>query len=307
MVRRFIPGDKVNRTFLKTVIDNQAVAEATETKKVRGSLYASDYGQCQRKVWFQFFPQDFPPDEDHSPRTYRIFANGNDVHVRLSRYLNKQTELEFVEEVNVPRDELDVHGRCDGICTVHNTATVVEFKSINAKDVDRPKEEHLGQIMWYLHMFMHLRKQVKEDFGFKEDDVVLESAVISETALSGRTFQDLNHVEKWLMLSHQQLQGEVIYESKQTQEIYAFPVEYDEEKAKGIKAWFEQVKHYVDRKEMPPIRHLPTKYPCSWGFKESAGKCSYYNRCWGSSDISAPIQEHKEAVLLLKINGLKSP
>lgn len=291
MVKRIALKISGENTVLKKIIDKQSVEEAKETKKIRSSLYASDYGQCQRKTWFQFFPEEFPPDEDFSPRTYRIFANGNDVHVRLSRYLNRETELEFVEEVNVPRDDLDVHGRCDGICKIDNRATVTEFKSINAKEVYEPKKEHLGQLTWYLHMFMKLRREVKEDFGLQEDDVVFPDDIEGEESLSGRTLDDLNQVEKWLLFSHQRPIGEVIYEAKGTQELFHFRVEYDESKAAEVRQWFEQVANYVKSKEIPPARYKQNQFPCSWGYGPSQGKCSYYDRCWGSNGLNVPQKE----------------
>ena len=309
MVKRFDSStmEPVKESAVKSIIDKQSVESAKQDRKVRTALYASDYGQCQRKVWFQFFPEDFPPDADHTPRMYRIFANGNDVHVRLSRYLNRETEIEFVEEVNVPRDELDVHGRCDGICTIDNQATVVEFKSINLKEVEEPKTEHQGQLMWYLHMFMKLRKDVKEDFGFAPDDVVVIDSMAGEVGLSGTLFEDLNRVEKWLMASHGPVRGEVIYESKHTQEIFAFPIDYDEGKAKAIEQWYGQVKQYVDAKNIPPVRYKAGSYPCSWGWGKNRGTCQYFETCWGKNAIGADPETGLRAgkTEFIKINGLK--
>jgi hypothetical protein len=283
MVNRYVPKQMMvaSNTKLKQIIDKQVIEEAKESKKVRSSMYASDYGQCMRKIYYQFFPEEFPVPEELSPRTYRIFANGNDVHERLSKYLNREIEIEFSEEVNIPRDELDVHGRCDGICTLDNVATVTEFKSINAKDVRSAKTEHQGQIMFYMLMFMKRRKYLKEDFGFKEEDIIHSDALDGEISLSGLEFDELDKVDKWLLFSHGSLKGEIIYESKQNQELFSFPIAFDAEKARAVRLWFEQLNHYIKTKTIPPVHYDPAKYPCSWGFP--ATRCQYHSRCWSLS------------------------
>jgi hypothetical protein len=278
MVDRFVPNVP-KESKLKMYIDEQTVAASEENKKVRSSLYASDYGQCQRKVWYQFFPKEYP-EEKPSPRVLRIFANGNDVHTRLGSYLKRIPELDFHDEVNVPRDELDVHGRCDGICTVDGAALVVEFKSINAKDVYEPKDEHIGQLTWYMQMFRNLKMQLLEDFGFKEGDVG-EADLQGVTALSGRTLDDLDHVERWLLLSQGEIRGEIIYESKQSNETHHFPLDYDSTRAHKVRLWFEQVHYFVQKKERPDVKYDKGKYPCQWGYGAAAGKCSFYKYCWG--------------------------
>lgn len=286
--------DNKQKTKLKSIIDEKTVEVATANPKVRASLYASDYGQCQRKTFFQFFPQIFPPDAEIDARVYRIFANGNDVHERLGGYLKLQPEIDFRDELNVPRDELDVHGRCDGICVIDDQAVVVEFKSINKEAVDAPKEEHVGQLTWYLTMFRKLRKEIKEDFGYAYNDLVQEADLIGEESLSGRTLESLDHVEKWLLFTQGEIRGEIIYESKQNNETFHFPLEWDQGKSDKVRLWFEQVKWHVDNREIPAVKYNSRYYPCAWGSSTSlANRCQYWETCWGKN------------AELLQINGLK--
>ena len=272
-----------SRSKLHKILEKGVARVAQRKVDERGdkprTLYASDYGKCCRQVWYQFFPKEYPTDELDA-RTLRIFGNGESVHLRLGAYLKESPEIDFREEVDVPRDELDVHGRCDGICTVDDRAVVVEFKSINKKRVLEPKEEHEGQLMWYLSMWRMVRKQLKEDFGFQEGDVLSEKDIVGESA-SGLTLGDLNDVQKWLLFTQGEIQGEVVYESKQTQGFDTFPVEYDPEKEAKVRQWFVAMKWFIDNKHLPPVKYDQNRYPCRWGFGESAGQCVYHEYCWG--------------------------
>ena len=274
MVERFELGPK-KKTRLQMIIDDQTVAENKERQKVRTSAYASDYGSCMRKTFFQFFPQEYP-QPDFEPRLLRVFANGNDVHERLGSYLKRQTEIDFRDELDVPQDELNVHGRCDGICTIDGQAVVVEFKSINKEFVESARDEHVGQLTWYMSMFKKLRQQLKEDFGYKEFDSLSEEDLVGVTSLSGRTLESMSHVEKWLLLTQGEIRGEIIYESKQTNELYHFPLDYDEDRAQKVRLWFQQLNWHVKDKTVPKVFYEPNRFPCSWG----SGRCPFYKECW---------------------------
>lgn len=283
MIKRIKHNGDGPKTKLKVIIDEQVQAWNDERNAERAragktrSLYASDYGQCMRKCWFQFFPEQYStPDFD--PRVLRIFHNGESVHERLSLYLKQAQKLNFRDEVDVPRDVLDVHGRCDGICTVDAAPVIVEFKSINRAKVYAPKDEHVGQITWYMTMWRMLQRQVKEDFGYGPNDVVRPSDIAGVEALSGLTLDTLSDVEEWLLFAQGELRGEIIYESKQTQETFHFKVDYDESRAQKVRLWFEQLKWHVDEGEVPLVRYNKDKFPCSW----KGGKCAYYSYCWSS-------------------------
>ena len=126
----------------KAIIENQEVKE-------RVSLYASDVFQCPRKIVFDFKNESNGKDK-FDANTLRIFDNGNSVHERLLKYF-KQAGIFVDSEVDIPRDELDIHGRLDCLYRYGSELRVAEFKSINLPFVGKPKEEHEAQLMIYLH------------------------------------------------------------------------------------------------------------------------------------------------------------
>lgn len=281
MVRRITVEDG-HITRLKQIMDKEAVAVSMEGQKVRSALYASDYGQCMRKQWMQFFPEEYQPEVPMTPRTARIFQNGNAVHERLSGYLHRVKKLNFREEIDVPRDELEVHGRCDGLMELDDQFMVVDFKSTNRNMIRQAKDEHIGQITWYMMMWKKLRKDLKEDFGFKEHDVISAKDLVGVESLSGRTLQDLSDIDKMLMFTQGEIRSELIYESKPTQNTYHFPVDYDEDRAEKVKLWFQQLDWHVRSKVRPNVHWDKAKFPCKWGSSPStAGRCPFYDYCWG--------------------------
>lgn len=280
MVRRsdFSEELEKKKSKLHVIIDEQSVAVNEEKKKVRTAMYASDFGACLRKTWFQFHPEKYPPDAKIDARTARIFDNGNSVHERLGRYLKRVPEIDFRDELNVPRDELDVHGRCDGICTIDERGIVVEFKSINKDEVFEAKSEHVGQVMWYMGMMRKLRQDLREDFGFLPDEIIDERD-LHEVSVSGRTFETMEPMERWLLLTQGELRAEIVYESKGTQEVHSFIIEYDEAEFQKVRLWFEQLKWWLDKEEVPKVSYHPSSWPCSWGRNGKGGKCQYYSYC----------------------------
>lgn len=273
MVRRFAVVENKSSP-VGALIDIGVIHKDEEKRVARGdkarSLYASDYGQCQRKVWFQFFPEKFPM-EQVEPRTLRIFQNGDSVHERLSDYMRRSGVL-FVEEQEVPRDELDVHGRCDGIAMIMGRFCVVEFKSINAAEVSSAKSEHQGQLMWYMHMWEEFRKQLRAEVGLEETSVEFEDL----DAVAEKQGREFSLVEKMLICSVGPVCGEIVYESKQTQEIFTFPYELDDALIAKVRGWFQQVAQAVKEEKVPDVRYSPSRYPCRW----STGGCPYWDVCW---------------------------
>ena len=284
MVKRVIRknGGGGQETPLKAVINEQCMLKNTEDRngKVRTDMYASDYGQCPRKIYFSFFPDEYAPEE-LSPRVIRIFQNGESVHERLSEYLSRDPEIQFHEEVDVPRDELEVHGRCDGICLKDGKFIVAEFKSINRPTVYEVKDEHKGQIEWYMGMWDLHRRRLRGLLALPKDGGFVTEAEV-EAAME--ILEDPKDYEKMLLLSQGPICGEVIYESKQNQEIFSFPVEYSDEHFQKVKLWYQQLKWHLDNKKPPERKYFKGSFPCSWGSlaRKNFGKCPYYDVCWGS-------------------------
>ena len=74
----------------------------------------------------------------------------------------------------------------------------------------------------------------------------------------------------------QMQEGYLIYESKANQKVFEFRVDFDVDFFNEIKDWYRKVWDYVDRKEIPPIMYVKTRYPCKW----RTGRCRYYDNCW---------------------------
>jgi hypothetical protein len=262
-------------SVIKDIIEQKSKDVNAAKKKIRTALYASDIYQCQRKVFYQFFPDVFNT-EDIDGRTARIFANGEDVHVRLSSYLKSEERIEFEDEVNIPRDNLDVHGRCDGIALIKNLFFVVEFKSINKIKVTQSKEEHQGQLQWYLGMWEMCRLELRNEFGIEDGELVYDPLVLHSDK-TGRTGKDLSSVECKLLRATGPVVGEIIYECKPNQNIDPFLIECDSDKFQEIKKWFTEVKNAVDSGIRPEVKYDKMKFPCNW----YVSKCSYWDYCHG--------------------------
>ena len=263
----------------KNMIEEQSTAWNDERQKTRGdrprSKYASDYGQCMLKTWMNFFPKEYPI-APFDPRTLRIFHNGEDVHVRLSNYFHK-SDVVFIEEVDIPRDHLDVHGRCDGLAMKNDIFYVIEFKSINRISLTSAKEEHEGQLTWYMHMFDNLRKDLHEEFDLHLELAYTEDQLKDSTSVKGRKFKDLELVEKMLLVSAA-IKGEVIYECKPNQKVYHFPLDLEPGRIEKVRNWFEQLQWHIDTKRPPIVKYSAKSFPCSW----RGGSCNYYEVCHGA-------------------------
>lgn len=284
MVQRIKPKQQSSdETTIKQILDEKTVEEneamRAHRKNKKRSLYASDYGQCMQKIWYKFFPEEYPTEE-LSPRVLRIFHNGESVHERLARYL-KRADIGFIEEIDVPRDELDVHGRCDGLCTLDARPVVIEFKSINRRHVTEPKEEHIGQLMWYMEMWRMRRNQLRESFGIHDNERVTHERVSDIISTEGKSFEELPGIERWLLLTDGEIVGELIYESKQTQKTDHFSIPYDPVIVNKVRKWFQTLQKHIDTRTRPDVDYDKDAFPCSWGRGKVKAKCPYYAQCWG--------------------------
>lgn len=283
MVRRIDAknGEQSYDSPFRDIINEQSIEWNEERKRERGdrprSKYASDYGQCMLKTWMQFFPEQYP-QAAFDARTIRIFHNGEDVHVRLSNYFHK-SNVTFLEEVDIPRDHLDVHGRCDGLAMKNDIFYVLEFKSINRISLTCAKEEHEGQLTWYMMMFDNLRKDLHEEFDLHEELAYTEDQLKDAVSVKGRKFKDLELVEKMLLICAK-ISGEVIYECKPNQKIYHFPLDLEPGRMEKVRNWFEQLQWHIDTKRAPTVKYVKSKFPCSW----RGGACAYYDVCHGPKE-----------------------
>jgi hypothetical protein len=91
-------------------------------------------------------------DQGFPSRVLRIFDNGNGVHRRLQRYLERIGILKQAE-VRVENSEYEIKGHTDGIIEVGGKEGVLEIKSINSSgffSLHEPKPEHLIQLNVYM-------------------------------------------------------------------------------------------------------------------------------------------------------------
>jgi hypothetical protein len=250
-----------------------------------------------RKVFFQFFPDKYPPETGIDARLARIFANGEQVHVRLGGYIASDPNVTFRDEINVPIGDVNVHGRCDGVVRLDGQTYILEFKSIHQRVVYEPKSEHVGQLMYYLHQFEQKRKLLREEFGLAEGDIVVENeSTMVMKGNAGRCFAELDDVEKDLLLSFGELKGEIIYESKASQDLFSFPLSYDEEKAKEVLMWFRTMQDHIDKQDVPVVHYDKSRFPCQWGSGKSVGRCPYWELCYGTQKTlpMVPFEESNE-------------
>lgn len=284
MVERF-DARKVEDSPFKVILDEQSLAWNEARTIARGakprSLYASDYGQCMRKVFFQFFPLEYPVSEDVDPRMMRIFHNGEQVHERLQSYLANAGIL-FQAEVDVPRDDLDIHGRCDAVALLENRFYVLEFKSINLPSIYQIKEEHRGQCSWYMWIWEKRRAELRAFWEIPEG-IALEESELQELVGLER-WNETPLVDRMLLLSTGEVLGEVIYESKGTQALTHFPLQIDQGFITKVRLWYQQLKLHIDAKIVPEVRYDRSKFPCQFGSAQS--RCQFWGLCHGGKTES---------------------
>lgn len=123
-----------------------------DEQRQRDYFYASEVGDCFRKIFFKI---KGAPCTAMEPRVQRIFHEGEHVHMRLMSILYS-LGLVTASEVKIPDTEL-FRGRADGILKLDGENYVLEMKSISPfgfeKLGDMPKPEHMKQIQLYMHYF----------------------------------------------------------------------------------------------------------------------------------------------------------
>lgn len=161
------------------LIDEAVKAINEETKhKYKKAFYASDAYKCPRKLYFDFKNRE--DAEEYHPDTLRIFQNGEAVHERIIKYLERANILE-AKEVEMPPNLYNVHGRADAVL---KDGTIVEIKSINSKEVKDPLQEHIGQLQLYLYLYGKERGLIlyesKQNNKIFEFEIIFDKKVVDE-------------------------------------------------------------------------------------------------------------------------------
>lgn len=203
---------------------NQAIEEESlKNPKAREYLYALDVFQCQRKILLEYNKLEATFDA----QTLRVFDNGHKVHDRIVRYL-ELAGYEPEAEINIEKNEHNIHGRLDVKIKDGGIPKLVEIKSIKNFYFlkDGAKEEHIAQ----LHIYMKYT-------GIHD--------------------------------------GIIIYEAKDTQELKAFEVKFNQELWEKIEKWIKETNELLNANKIPniPFEYRKENYPCSM--------CKYQKHCWG--------------------------
>ena len=148
----------------------------------RKGFYASDAGQCPRRIYFAFKKT---PKKEMEPRILRIMHNGDFVHTRLGEALTAEGVIKSIE-INIPENDL-IRGRADAIVVINGEEIVVDFKSVNGnkfRTLEAAEDDHIKQVMIYMHFF-NIKKglvvyECKNTQDIKEFEVEYEENEIKQ-------------------------------------------------------------------------------------------------------------------------------
>ncbi len=170
-----------------------------EDQKERDYFYASEVGDCPRKIFFKITGA---PCVAMEPRMYRVFQQGDQVHMRLMSVLYS-LGLVTASEVKIPETEL-FRGRADGILKLDGENYVLEMKSISPYGfqtlTDMPKPEHMKQIQIYMHYFniskgiILMENKANQDikeFIVEKNEQIVQKLIEDFTKLKHMVSQDI--------------------------------------------------------------------------------------------------------------------
>ncbi len=231
----------------------------------RGDRRTEHYASDALKKCFRYFFLDWRGEPESNPRedlgTFPVGLAIEDIIVdrikQAGRYVVNQIR------VTIPRRPIPIKGRIDLLMDDSlkrpsnpswESAVPVEIKS--SKDWGErqgwdlwkkfhPREEHIGQLMIYLHRLLELKK-IKKDYGY--------IWVVNKN----RAFEEAVY--------------QIYYDSDKMTEIFQW---YDD---------LEKILFQPDVPPIPK-GFAAEKYPCFWGskardFEGPVGTCKYYDKCW---------------------------
>jgi len=213
-----------------------------EDRGPRTHLWVSEVGTvygpsaCHRKLWYAF--HDAPRDPI-PVQTLMAFEVGDVVHIRISTLLASTGRL-LKREVYVDLSPWPVKGRLD-ILTDPRLRRIVEVKTIPYEMHPHiPKEEHIHQLLLYMHYFrMSSAPDYEELAGYD---------------------------------------GSLVYISKNSRKgqpvLWAYRVQYDPARVLSVLGEFLRAYWTARGEEIPerPKGFTHTKYPCAY--------CVFQTTCW---------------------------
>ena len=128
-------------------IINKSLEHTLKLPKKRSYFYMSDAA----KTPYELF-RSMAGITQIKPRTRRLFDNGNDVHKRYIRYLEKAGVVKAVE--TKIQNKL-FRGRADAIIDVDGRLAVLEIKSMSSKNFSKLKKYGTRQAYLQLQLYMH--------------------------------------------------------------------------------------------------------------------------------------------------------
>lgn len=128
-------------------IINNALKHTLKLPKKRSYFYVSDAA----KTPYQLF-KSMAGITQINPRTRRLMENGNDVHKRYIRYLEKAGVVKATEVA--VRNRL-FSGRADAVVFVDGKLCVLEIKSMNSENFSKLKKYGTRQAYLQLQLYMH--------------------------------------------------------------------------------------------------------------------------------------------------------
>ena len=131
------------------IIEKHLSKTVDARQEKRNSLHVSDADGCIRKTFLDI--KGKVSKESPSAQLLRVYDNGNKVHDRIKSYL-KEMKILKAEEVSLFDKELGVTGRYDAKIELNGQELIIEIKSINSYNVNKPLNHHVLQIMYYMHL-----------------------------------------------------------------------------------------------------------------------------------------------------------
>ena len=224
-------------------------------------------------------------------RLQRIFDNGTHVHLRLQEYLKKEGTL-ILDEVPCIDEEINIQGHTDGILKITDQEyAILEIKSMNSHQfakLKEPKEEHKAQATIYCYCTecrrLELQEMTPEEFENSHDKRYAFYESRYQHLVGGKKHTREEKIAKNVM--DNMILDEVLYtvkrpinkvyflyESKDTQEIKEFVVDFDEDLMSDILDFYDEVNYYVTASVLPEREGTSKNCPtCKF--------CSYKNYCW---------------------------
>lgn len=253
----------------------------------------SQAGGCMRANYYM--RKQYDKDNTTTPRTMRIFNNGDHVHIRLQQYLLDMYLL-IMDEVPLINDKYNIQGHTDGFLDFGDEVAILEIKSINDHQFSQlvdAKPEHKRQGLVYLFCAEERRKYLRSQYKNRKEFRGSESERAEYFRQHYQHMKDgsrytreqkiekeveLNLISDDVLFGYEKPVNKVIflYENKNDQNLKEFTVELNAKTKhilEGILEDYTTLNELCDSNIVPPrIKGATKSGSCRW--------CDYVNTCW---------------------------